>query len=279
MIQIESMKFQYGNERLFSSLSLNLTQGNIYGLLGLNGAGKTTLLKLVTGQLFSQGGAINVMGHTPEKREASFLEQISFVPEEFALPAMKGTRYVDVYAPFYPEFSREQMKHYCDELHIDMQQMLTKMSFGQKKKFTLAFALASNTCMVILDEPTNGLDIPSKSQFRRTVSSAMNDDRTIIISTHQVRDMEHLIDPLIILHDQKVVMNRYIADIEESMSVRSTAAVPSAPQPIYTENTGLGYRSLYRKEDMAESEGLDIEFLFNAVITNPHVFSTEGGMK
>ncbi len=277
MIQIDSMSFQYGKTGLFSSLSLNLEKGNIYGLLGLNGAGKTTLLKLITGQLFSQGGSISVMGFTPDRREAALLEKISFVPEEFALPAMTGKRYVAVYAPFYPLFSTEQMNRYCEELQIDIAQPLTKMSFGQKKKFTLAFALASNTSLVILDEPTNGLDIPSKSQLRRTVSSAMSDERTVIISTHQVRDMEHLIDPLVILHNQRIVMNSSLEEIESRYSVNSSAGIPSAPRSIYSEDMGLGYRNLYRKEDLAESEGLDIEFLFNAVISNPHAFTLEGG--
>jgi len=277
MIHIHSLAFQYGHEGLFKDLSLTLTKGNIYGLLGLNGAGKTTLLKLVSGQLFAEGGQIDSMGHDPARRDAEFLQKVSYVPEEFAVPPIQGSRYIDLYARFYPHFSIDLMKRYCEELQIDSSQMLTKMSYGQKKKFFLAFALASNTELVILDEPTNGLDIPSKSQFRRTVSSAMSDERTVIISTHQVRDMEHLIDPLVIIHNQKIVMNATLEDIDQNLCARFTSTPPVEGDPLYTENTGLGYRSLYRSDEGIESEGIDIEFLFNAVISRPEAFITLGG--
>ncbi len=277
MIHIQSLAFQYGHEGLFNDLTLTLAKGNIYGLLGLNGAGKTTLLKLMSGQLFAKDGRLDIMGHDPATREADFLRKISYVPEEFAVPAISGSRYTDLYAPFYPAFSADQMKRYCDELQIDSSQMLTKMSYGQKKKFFLAFALASNTELVILDEPTNGLDIPSKSQFRRTVSSAMSDERTVIISTHQVRDMEHLIDPLVIIHNQKIVMNATLEEIDMNLSARFTSTPPVEGKPLYSENTGLGYRSLYRSEEGIDSEGIDIEFLFNAVISRPEAFTTLGG--
>ncbi len=277
MINIHALTFQYGRQPLFSDLSLSLERGNIYGLLGLNGAGKTTLLKLITGQIFPHAGTIEIFGYTPALRQADFLSEVSFVPEEFSVPAMSALRYTAINAPFYPKFSEEQMKRYCDELQIDTGKKLTEMSYGQKKKFILAFSLASNTQLVILDEPTNGLDIPSKSQFRRTVSSAMSDERSIIISTHQVRDMEHLIDPLVIIHDQKIAMKAYIEEMEDKLSLQRSSTLPVTPQPLYSESTGLGYRNLYRKEDVSQSEGLDIEFLFNAVISNPGQFSFIGG--
>ncbi len=278
MITVKNLNFAYETISLFDHLTFSIDKGNIYGLLGLNGAGKTTLLKLLSGQLFPKQGEISVKGEIPQKRTPSFLRDIFYVPEEFLLPRMNMEEYVQTYSPFYPLFNVDVMTRYLEEFQLNKKVMLHKLSFGQKKKFLLAFALASNTSLVILDEPTNGLDIPSKSQFRKIVASAMSDERTIIISTHQVRDMDQLIDPILIIHNQKLLLNSTLSELDENFALTVTdTPVSQESGPIYSEKSAAGYITLKKREEHDGSTPLDIEFLFNAVISAPNHFSNYRG--
>ena len=189
-VQADQLAFSYGKEKLFSALDVGLDRGSMYGLLGKNGAGKTTLLRLIAGLLFPQSGSLEVFGEVPADRTPKMLSDIFFLSEEFSLPAMRISEYLKIYAPFYPNFDREVFDQRLKDFDILTDKKLNALSYGQKKKFLLSFGLASNASLCLLDEPTNGLDIPSKSQFRKVVASSLNDDRLFIISTHQVRDME-----------------------------------------------------------------------------------------
>lgn len=176
MINIQNLSFGYNRKKmLYENLSLSLEAGSIYGLLGKNGAGKSTLLCNMMGLLFPVSGKIEVVQHNPQKRQPSFLQNVYFIPEEFALPSISIHTYLELYAPFYPKFNEHQFYKYLKELEVPSDQKLHKMSFGQQKKAIIAFGLACNTQVLIMDEPTNGLDIPSKSQFRKLVAAALTE--------------------------------------------------------------------------------------------------------
>ena len=226
MIEIKNLSFGYRKEKLFSGLDLQLKPGNIHGLLGKNGVGKTTLLKLIAGLRYPQDGECLVWNYVPRRRLPGMLEDLYFIPEEFFVPTLTIKSYEKIYAPLYPRFDGVALAEYEKEFDLDVDKKLTEFSYGQKKKFLLAFGLASNCRLFLLDEPTNGLDIPSKSQFRRVLASALADDRIIIISTHQVRDMENLIDDIIILEDGKIVFNQYTHDISCISPFRLTMSFP-----------------------------------------------------
>ena len=281
MIRMKNIRFQYGKKPLFANLDLTIEKGNIYGLLGMNGAGKTTLLKLISGQLFPLEGSSSVLGYNPVERHPEMLGDLFHLPEEFLLPRMTAEAYIATYAPFYPRFDQAAMHRYCMDFDLDLSQKLNEYSFGQKKKFLLSFGLASNTSLLILDEPTNGLDIPSKSQFRRTVASAMTEDRTFIISTHQVRDMENLIDPIIIVNTGKVVFNHDLTSLANSFSMELERTEPSGQTIIFSEKVPGGWMTIRKRDGDDEETPIDLETLFNAVIANPTPFSTietpEGG--
>jgi ABC-2 type transport system ATP-binding protein len=190
MITLEQLTFGYYSEKkLFHNLNLEFKTGNIYGLLGKNGAGKTTLLKLICGLLFPQQGSCTVKGFPAQGRNPEFLNDIFLITEEFYLPAITIRTYQQIYAPFYPGFNQERFRENLKEFELNPQALLTTLSYGQKKKFLLAFGLATDCACFILDEPTNGLDIPSKRQFRRLLAASLDPDRMFIISTHQVRDL------------------------------------------------------------------------------------------
>ncbi|WP_379087436.1 ATP-binding cassette domain-containing protein [Pedobacter sp. UC225_65] len=195
MIKINNLNFGYSKHQLlFKNMSMQLSNGHIYGLLGKNGAGKSSLLKNLAGLVYAESGSMDVMGYDPAKRQPALLEQICFIPEEFYLPSVKIDAYVKANAAFYPNFNHGYFADLLAEFDIPVAQKLINMSYGQKKKVIIAFGLATQAKLVIMDEPTNGLDIPSKAQFRKIMASALTDDRCIIISTHQVRDLDNLID-------------------------------------------------------------------------------------
>ncbi len=268
MIHIDNLTFSYNRkQKLFDQLNLNLPSGNIYGLLGKNGAGKSTLLKIISGLLFPHEGHIVVDGFLPKNRYPQFLSEIYLVTEEFSLPEMNIERYLSLYSPFYPRFSKSLFDDYSQELKIPMGQKLSAMSYGQKKNFMLSFGLATDCKLLILDEPTNGLDIPSKSLFRKLIANAIHDERSFIISTHQVRDMENLIDPIIILDEGKIVFYQDCEHISQKLAVTKLKELPDNESVVYFESSLGSYTVLKENTNMEETR-MNLELLFNAVIGN-----------
>ena len=265
MIQIQNLSFNYGREKLFSQLDLTVKPGNICGLLGKNGAGKTTLLKLFCGLLFPQNGESRIMGQRPADRSPLLLQEIVLLPEEFYLPPVTAKQYEWLYAPFYPRFDATLLARYMEEFELSPTKKLSKYSYGQKKKFLIAFGLATNCNLLLLDEPTNGLDIPSKRLFRRAVASALTEDRLFFISTHQARDLENLIDPVIILDEGRIIFNHSLAEISSHLSVFRLPEVPDPEAVLYMEEQMDGYLVVTENPEGEESK-VELELLFNTVI-------------
>ncbi|WP_373516145.1 ATP-binding cassette domain-containing protein [Persicitalea sp.] len=269
MISLEGIAFGYDKHKpLFVNLRLNLQPGHIYGLLGKNGAGKSSLLRLMAGLLFPHSGRVEVNGYEPKRRSPAFLQDVFFVPEEIYLPSVTVDRYAATLEPFYPRFDESEFLRYLAEFDIPGGNKLTGMSFGQKKKVLIAFALATNTKVLIMDEPTNGLDIPSKSQFRKIVSTALRPDRLMLISTHQVRDLDNLIDHIIIMDDSRIVMQHSLDAVAERLYFGTRPTVENDTQVLYAEPSLRGYDAVTENLEREESR-VDLEQLFNAVMKNP----------
>lgn len=269
MIELSHLNFTYSKNRsLFEDLSLQLEGGHIYGLLGKNGAGKTTLLKLIAGLRFPQSGSSKVFGHESKKRITEMLQEIFFLPEEIWLPDTTVKGYLTMFAGSYPKFDMDFF-HYCiKEFEINTNDKLKSMSFGQRKKVSICFALATQCRILILDEPTNGLDIPSKTQFRKLVAEAITDDRCLILSTHQVRDLESLIDTIIILENRSVLMNETTENIGKKLVFRTLLSIENQPRLLYSEFTPKGYVAIFPGEDNPDSR-IDLEALFNLATQQP----------
>ena len=220
MIRIENLTFGYDkHSSLLENFSLTFESGGIYGLLGKNGTGKSTLLYLMMGLLRAQKGSVQIDGMFPADRCPELMTEMFLVPEEYDLPAIRLKDYVRVIKPFYPKFSEQLMEDClsCFDMNSDVN--LGALSMGQKKKVYMCLALASNTSYLLMDEPTNGLDILSKSQFRKAIIRGMNPGKTIIISTHQVHDVEHLLDSVVIIDRNRVLLNQSLAEDEEPVSL------------------------------------------------------------
>lgn len=213
MINLSDVSFRYTHQdTLFKHLSLNIEKNGICGLLGKNGSGKTTLLKMIAGLIFADEGKVQVMGFEPQKRIPQFLYEIYFLPEDFFVPSITIEQYIKYYAKFYPRFDYTFMQKGLAEFELTSKHLLTECSYGQKKKFFIVFGLATNCSLLILDEPTNGLDIPSKTQFRKLVAATISEQKLFIISTHQVHDVDKLIDTIVILDEGKIIYQQPIIE-------------------------------------------------------------------
>lgn len=273
MINIKNLEFSYGRNKLFDNLNLSLRPGSIPGLLGKNGAGKTTLLRLMAGLLFPHKGEINIMDHNPTDRSLDYLKEVFFLPEEFDLPNLSPLLYAKLYAPFYPAFDFEKYKNYLEEFELSLTKKFKGLSFGQKKKFMISFGFATGCRFTLLDEPTNGLDIPSKTQLRRVLASTITEDNMVIISTHQVRDLENIIDPVIILDDGQIVFNRSIQEINSYLRVSIERDPPQPEAVLYMEKTFNGYMTV-TENTTSEESNINLETLFSTVTTNRKKLST-----
>jgi len=267
MIQIKDLHFAYPRQQaLFNSLSVHLEAGSITGLLGKNGAGKTSLLKLLTGLLHPVSGELSVMDHHPRKREVSLLNDVFMVPEEFYFPSISISDYIKAYTLFYPRFDHDLLDRILVEFELENERNLQRLSHGQKKKFLIGFALATRCRLLVLDEPTNGLDIPSKALFRKILAGSLDEDQLVVISTHQVKDVENLIDKIIILDNGEVIFQQTIQEISQKVAFISGTSEDRAVA-IYSEAVPGGYRLMVPNGH--EETEVDIELLFNA-ITNGH---------
>lgn len=266
MIEIKNLDFSYKKTPVFNDINLSFPQGAIYGLLGENGVGKTTLLKIICGLQRPSMGSCTVDGLTSYDRLPAMLQRIVFLPDEVTLPDnATPQKYVDELSPFYPTFSQGTFLHLMQELEVEPDRKFREMSFGQQKKSLIAASLSLGTDYVLLDEPTNGLDIPSKAQFRSILSKIADEGKTIIISTHQVKDVENLIDPIVILSHNAVLLDASVQKITERLFFEYGGA--ERPDALYSELLPGGYMNVVPNENGEESQ-LNIEALFNAVLRN-----------
>ncbi|MDR1973461.1 MAG: ABC transporter ATP-binding protein, partial [Bacteroidales bacterium] len=251
MIQTSNLYFRYrnGSSPVFDNLNIQLEKGGIYGLLGENGVGKTTFLRLLAGLIFPKHGTVTVNGFTPKNRDPKFLSEIYYFPENLEVIDKNIIEYAKLYSPFYPTFSKEYFDYYISEFGVNTKAPVTTLSQGNKKKAAVSFALACNTPVLLLDEPTNGLDIPSKTIFRRVLSEAASSEKTIIISTHQVREVEDIINPIIVMEYNQILLNNSIDEIKQK----------------FVDGT-------LPNNSVVENDKVNLETLFNMAVENKNMF-------
>jgi len=268
MIRLEQVEFKYKKQkRLIDNLDLELRSNSICGLLGKNGAGKTTLLRLITGAIWSQNGYVFFNDETIRNRNVDQLSDIYFLQEDFELPKYSIERYRDVYSSFYPKFSSDKFWEILGEMEVDSKKPLKALSFGQKKKVHLAFALATNVKLLILDEPTNGLDIPSKAIFRKIIAQYVGEEQSVIISTHQIRDLGQVLDRIIILEEGNIILNENLFDLATSYKSNLVSGQAPSDKFLFNQQVLGGWHALSTNES-GDPGDLDLELFFNAVISD-----------
>lgn len=267
MIEVDNLSFSYGRRKskVLDEFSMKLDKGSVYGLLGKNGTGKSTLLYLMAGLLRPQTGNVLYNGVDVLKRTPVILQDMFLVSEEFTLPNITMKQYVKLNAPFYPHFSDELLKACLRDFDMNEDIHLGELSMGQKKKAFMCFALATNTSLLLMDEPTNGLDIPSKSQFRKVIASGMSDDKAVIISTHQVRDIDSLLDHVLIMDGSKLLLNESVSAICEKLYFAEQGMNEPTDGSLYVQPSVQG-NSVILPNEYNEDSKMNLEVLFNAML-------------
>ena len=262
MITIKDLGFSYGDVPVLKNITMNLEEGRIYGLLGENGVGKTTLLTLLCGLKSAKTGSIDIDGYNPYDRKPSFLSEMFYLGDNPEAVHMKAIDYARNYGKFWEKFDLDKFIEVMSVFENDIDIPMHKMSYGQLKKTFISFALACNTKYLLMDEPTNGLDIPSKAQFRKAVTRYTHEDSVILISTHQVRDLENIIDPIIILDRQDVLLNASVAEVSEKLYFDYTSE--RNPEALYCEMIPGGNIQVCLNQTGEDSK-VNLEALFNTV--------------
>ena len=274
MLTLQDLTFSYRRKSspVIDNINMTIEPGKIYGLLGPNGAGKSTLLDLIMGLLTPTHGQVLFKGVKTRSRMPQTMSDIFIVPEEFELPPISLEEYVSLNAQYYPRFSMKELLGHLETFGLEKNPNLGALSMGQKKKVFMAFALACNTSLLLMDEPTNGLDIPGKSAFRSFIVSCMNDDRTIIISTHQVHDIENMVDSVIIMDYHRILLNSSTIDISQKLAFLVTQSPEIINKALHAA-PAIGGTSVILPNDGSYDTSVNLESLFQFVLNNPEYFS------
>lgn len=265
MIEIKDLAFSYGKTPILKSITTTLEEGRIYGLLGENGVGKTTLVTLLCGLKKVCSGSITTDGENPFDRTPTLLQNQFYLPDEVLPVAMKAECFAKERGAFWPNYDHSKFLEIMKEFENDPAKKMNQMSAGQLKKTYISLALACGCKYIFMDEPTNGLDIPSKTQFRSAIMKYTSDDSTIVISTHQVRDLENIIDPIIILDRQDVLLNASVEEITSKLYFDYGTQLH--PESLYSEQLPGGFIQVY-PNTTGEDSKINVEALFNAVHKN-----------
>lgn len=268
MIEIQNLTFSYRKKSrpIFSDFSLNIAEGGIYGLLGRNGTGKSTLLYLIAGLLTPAKGEVRYNGVNTRSRQPQTLCDMFIVPEEFDLPRISLADYIKINRKFYPKFSEEDVRRHLDAFGMESDVNLGALSMGQKKKVFMSFAMACNTSLLLMDEPTNGLDIPGKNIFRQFVAQNMTDERTIIISSHQVRDIDRLLDHIIITEGGQLLLNNSVNEVISKLKFVNMLDPALIAQALYARPSLAGTEVALPNTDGDDTE-LNLELLFECALS------------
>lgn len=264
MIELQNLSFGYKrNNLLFSNMQTKFEKGRVYGLLGENGAGKTTMLKLMCGLHFPKKGNVLINSEQTKNRSTKMLSNLFFLPEIFAFPELTIKKYLKIYSPFYPKFNATKFYNSITEFKIEKNSKLNKLSYGQKKKILISFGLATETNIILSDEPTNGLDIPARRTFKKMLTNSIDENKTIIISTHQIADIQEIIDAIVILNNGKIIFNQTFDEINEKIKF-DTADSENDPDILYARKNFTNFEVI-KKNKTKQHSNINIELLFEAL--------------
>lgn len=271
MLEIKNLDFSYGRKKgeVLKDFSLSIQEGGIYGLLGPNGSGKSTLLNLIMGALTPKAGEVIFDDLNTRRRLPATLSDMFIVPEEVTLPAISLEKFIELMSPFYPKFNREIIDKALKDFEIENTERLDSLSMGQKKKIYISFAMACNTKLLLMDEPTNGLDIPGKVTFRKLCAELMDDEKIFIISTHQVRDLDSMLDYILILNSQNICFEASVAQLQSSLLFEHGVSREEADSALCSIPSPGGFDIMLPADNGDVESEVNLELLFQFAINNP----------
>jgi len=232
LLRIERLSKSFGRNRVLKDLNLSIEGGRIYGLLGRNGEGKTTLARILMGVIPADGGVVTYKGRRTGFGESAYKREFGYVPEDpFFYEDMTVRGLTNFNARFYPHWDRKRIAADLERFGLDPKSRVGKLSRGQKLKLGLAVALAAAPEFLILDDPTSGLDVPTRQDFLRDVIRELAaSGTTILFATHLVHELERIVERLLILHGGRLIVDKDFDEVKaqyqaslEDIFVRLTA--------------------------------------------------------
>ncbi|MDO4319135.1 MAG: ABC transporter ATP-binding protein [Bacteroidales bacterium] len=266
MITLDNVSYRYRKcmPDALDGITAQVSPG-IYLLLGENGAGKTTLLHLIAGLLTPTTGTCDLDGDSLSARRPTVMRRVFFLSDDMDMPFATVNEAVRRHAQFYPTFSVEALQANLSDFGLTGDERLKDLSLGSRHKSLVAYALALGTEVLLLDEPANGLDIDAKKSLRRMIARSMTDDRTIIVSTHTVYDLEALFDGLLLLSHGSMLISRPTWQIAARLGfVTSTTPLPDA---LYQEPEAGIFRAIV-KGDGDDESAVNYSLLYSAVMSD-----------
>ena len=257
-----------------ADVSFDARPGEILGILGANGAGKTTTLRILASVIKADEGQVCLDGADITGNLMDYRRHIGFLTSELKLEDYFTPNYLfDYFSKLYgvgEEQAAQRKKELFEKFGIDKfaEVKVADMSTGMKQKISLVISIVHNPDIIIFDEPTNGLDIPGKSQFRKFIASGMSDDKTIVISTHQVRDIDKVLDHVLIMDDSRVLLDESTSNICDKLFFVESDDRELAKSALFAIPTIQGNYLILPNEKQDESE-LNLELLFNATLATP----------
>ena len=261
VIQAKGLTKFYGKHKALNNVSFDIAPGRIVGLIGPNGAGKTTALKGILG-LAEVDGELSVLGMNPVQQRTQLLEHVSFIADTAILPRwIKVSEAIDYVAGVHPRFNREKAETFLANTKIQTNSKVSSLSKGMVTQLHLALIMAIDSKLLVLDEPTLGLDIIYRKQFYTALlNDYFDEEKTILITTHQVEEIEAILTDLIFINDGEVALNISMDDVSERFSeVHITAKekdAAAALHPIHVTPRLGGYSVVYENQDRAKLANL-----------------------
>ena len=226
LIRADGLSMRYGKKQALDGVSFNIPKGRVVGLLGHNGAGKTSLMKAIVGLSGHEGG-LSVLGLAPRANRVKLLEDLCYIPDVAILPRWaRVDQLIQLMGGLHPRFSAERARTLLRRTSIGERDKVKQLSRGMVVQLHLALIASIDARLMVLDEPTLGLDVLSrKSFYEMLIEEWCDGERSVLISTHQVEEVESLLSDVLMLSDGKLVLDISLADIDE----RFVALEPRPP--------------------------------------------------
>lgn len=241
LIEAKGLTKSYGSHQALKSVDFKVERGRIVGLVGPNGAGKTTILKAILG-LTSYQGELTVLGMNPERQRHQIMQKVSFIADVAVLPGwLKVSNALEFVTEVHPNFKLERAKHFLDRTNIPMDAKVKALSKGMIAQLHLALVMSIEAELLVLDEPTLGLDILYRKEFyNQLLTDFFDEGRSILVTTHQIEEIENLLTDLIFIRDGNIVldatMDEVANDYIEVMVSKDKAGQAEALNPVMSRD-------------------------------------------
>ncbi|PST96774.1 multidrug ABC transporter ATP-binding protein [Photobacterium iliopiscarium] len=256
-IKAQHITKSYHDKKALENISFSLSSGQVLGLLGHNGAGKSTLIKTLLG-MHSCTGTLSIFNLTPEKSREKIVKHLAYISDAESLPEWMTVKQLIAYTMgVHPRFEQQKMQQYLAQTKININSKIKTLSKGMKVQLHLALVMSTNVNVLILDEPTLGLDLMYRSTFYRTLMAWFSEgDRALIIASHEVNEIAHLLTDVLVLKNGQVVLQASLSSLETEftiLSVNEENIVAAKQLKPLTVNCQLGqYRLLFEGVENAK---------------------------